>query len=404
MRLQQQVLFGGVMLLIARVALAQDRSPEPSTKVKAPVAGEVAAAVPDPDAREGWTRIVPKPLTIDGRLYTPTCSNAPGTTPDFSFFFRQGTADGLVVFFNGGGSCWNDETCSKPRLAGDRANFSDKENQGAAEVYKAQLLPGDGPAKMTGLLDRTDPRNPVRDWSMVFVPYCTGDVHSGSNTAQYKFPGTDKPFSIEHRGWDNMQVILHWMRSEVSPPAHLLVAGSSAGAYGAATHYASLRALFPQGRAVFLGDSGQGVTTPQFEQSRNLNWNYQLPPSVFGPNARNTPDREVVARLAAHFPKDRFGQVTCIRDATQTAFYAQMAPPPEQRSWTNKMLGELTTRQAAPNFRSYVADGATHTILRAPTFFTEKSGGQLFTAWLGALLKDDQLPDNQICPHSDRPQ
>lgn len=134
MRLQQQVLFGGVMLLIARVALAQDRSPEPSTKVKAPVAGEVAAAVPDPDAREGWTRIVPKPLTIDGRLYTPTCSNAPGTTPDFSFFFRQGTADGLVVFFNGGGSCWNDETCSKPRLAGDRANFSDKENQGAAEV------------------------------------------------------------------------------------------------------------------------------------------------------------------------------------------------------------------------------------------------------------------------------
>jgi hypothetical protein len=36
---------------------------------------------------------------------------------------------------------------------------------------------------MTGLLDRNNPKNPVHDWSMVFVPYCKGDVHSGSNTA-----------------------------------------------------------------------------------------------------------------------------------------------------------------------------------------------------------------------------
>ncbi|MFN9719898.1 MAG: pectin acetylesterase-family hydrolase [Planctomycetota bacterium] len=403
MRLRRQVVLCGLVLVIARWSIAEEDSLSPGDRVTVSNAGHSAACGPDTDAdaTEGWTRIVPNPVTIDGHLYTPTCSNAPGTTPTFSFFFRKGTADGLVVFFNGGGSCWNDETCSKPRLAGDRANFSGKDNQGPAEVYKAQLLPGDGPAQMTGLLDRSDSRNPVRDWSMVFVPYCTGDVHSGSNTAHYKYPGTDKPFTIEHRGWDNMQVILHWMRSEVARPAQLLVAGSSAGAYGAATHYASVRAMFPEARSVFLGDSGQGVTTPEFEQGRNLNWNYQLPHSVFGSHAQNTPDREVVARLAGHFPKDRFGQVTFVRDATQTAFYAQMAPKPDQLSWTHKMLQELTNRQAAPNFRSYVAAGETHTILRATIFFTEQSGGQPFTTWLGALLKDDQLPGNQICPNCD---
>jgi hypothetical protein len=37
---------------------------------------------------------------------------------------------------------------------------------------------------MTGLLDRANPQNPVRDWSLLFVPYCTGDVHSASNVPQ----------------------------------------------------------------------------------------------------------------------------------------------------------------------------------------------------------------------------
>ena len=165
----------------------------------------------------------------------------------------------------------------RSRLAGDRAFFSGKDDQDAVGVYKAELLPGDGPAPMTGLLDRTNPQNPVRDWSMLFVPYCTGDVHSGSNTARYTFPNSGKPFMIEHRGWDNMQVILLWMRTHVPQPAQLLVSGSSAGAYGAGTHFASLRTLYPDAHAVFLGDSGQGVTTPKFERVRNKNWNDQLP-------------------------------------------------------------------------------------------------------------------------------
>lgn len=355
-------------------------------------------------AGDGWVRIVPKPVTIKGRRYIPTCSDAPGTTPTFSYFYRKGTADGLAVFFNGGGACWNDGTCSKPRLAGDRAFFSGKHDQNAVGVYKAELLPGDGPSQMGGIFDRTNPQNPVRDWSMLFVPYCTGDVHSGSNTAHYKFPATGKPFTIDHRGWDNMQVIMHWMRTNVPQPAQLLVTGSSAGAYGATTHYTSLRALYPDARAVLLGDSGQGVTTAEFERVRNKNWNYQLPASVFGADTQKTPDSKVVAKLAAAFPKDRFAQFTTIHDATQTAFYAQMVSAQACNAWTNKMLSELASRQASANFRSYVAQGKTHTILRAPLFYSEQSGGMPFTAWLGALLQDARLPDQASCPTCQTPQ
>jgi len=326
------------------------------------------------------------------------------TTTEFSYYYHKGTADGLVVFFNGGGACWNDATCSKPRLAGDRAFFSGQDDQDAVGVYKAELLPGDGPGHMTGLLDHSDPRNPLRDWSMIFVPYCTGDVHSGSNTAHYTFPNTGKPFTIEHRGWDNMQVILNWMRTNLPQPARLLVTGSSAGAYGAGTHYTSLRALYPDARAVFLGDSGQGVTTPDFERLRNKSWKYQLPASVFAPDASNTPDSQVVAKLAAHFPNDRFAQFTSIHDATQTAFYAQMGSAQTCNAWTNTMTSELASRQALPNFRSYVAAGKTHTILRAPLFFSEQSAGMPFTAWLRDLLQNDTLPANASCPSCQAPQ
>ena len=352
-------------------------------------------ATPD-DTANGWVRIVPEPVTINGKLYSPTCSNAPGTDPTFSYYFRKGTGDGLAVFFNGGGACWNDATCSKPRLAGDKAMFSGKDDEDAQSVYKAELLPGDGPGHMKGILDPADPRNPVRDWSMLFVPYCTGDVHSGSNTAHYRFPDTGKPFTIEHRGWDNMQVIMHWMQANVPPPGRLLVSGSSAGAYGAATHFTALHQLYPNASAVYLGDSGQGVTPPEFEKARDASWNYQLPVSVFGPDAGATPDTEVVGRLAAFFPKDRFAQFTTIHDRTQTAFYAQMTQTYDCDAWTKKMTSQLTSRQSAPNFRSYVAQGDTHTILRSPLFYTEASGGTAFVDWLSALL-NGEMPANETC-------
>ncbi|MEB3361020.1 MAG: hypothetical protein VKI42_02720 [Synechococcaceae cyanobacterium] len=166
-----------------------------------------------------------------------------------------------------------------------------------------------------------------------------------------------------------MQVILHWMRSNVPQPAQLLVSGSSAdaygayGAYGAATHDTALRGLDPKARSVFLGDSGQGVTTPEFERVRNRNWNYQLAASVCAAEAQQMPDTKVVAKVVASFPTDRFGQFTSIHDATQTAFFAQMQSSQPCHAWTNTMGRERLSRQASPNFRSYVAQGKTHTIL-----------------------------------------
>ena len=336
----------------------------------------------------GWVRIEAKPMRIEGRLYEPTCSQAEGADAAYAFWYRQGTGDGLVVYFDGGGACWDDATCAMPRRAD-----GDPERR---TLYKAELMTADDPARMDGIFDLADPRNPVRDWSMVFIPYCTGDVHSGSNTARYRNPRTGEPYTIQHRGWDNTQVILHWMRGNVKPPSRLLVTGSSAGAYGAATHFAALRGMYPRGSAVFLGDAGQGVMTPDYFSKRNTSWNYRLPEKVFGRDAQLSPDIDMVARLAAHFPKDRFAQYTTSYDGIQRAFFGLMGAGKACDAWTVQMAQELGRRQTGPNFRSYLADGETHTILRSPLFFTEQSGGSPFTEWFRDLVRGPE-PANAAC-------
>ena len=357
------------------------------TGVATPTVQRVAD--PLPVTASEWVELTPDPVRIDGEVITATCSDAPGADPAFKFWARRGVSNNLVVYFDGGGACWDDVTCSLPRLARDA-----RDDDG---FYKGELIPGDNPNEMRGIFDLDNPRNPVRDWSFVYVPYCTGDVHSGSSTAHYTNPDTNAPYTIQHRGADNFRVVLEWMRANFDAPDEILVTGSSAGAYGAATHYGRIRDVFPGGRAVMLGDAGQGVTTPDFLELRNGNWQYDLPESVFGPDAQLTSDDDIVAMLAAHYPNDRFAQYTTAHDVTQSGFYALMGATNACQAWTAKMATDLTVRQErAANFRSYLADGQSHTILRSPLFYAEQSGGAPFAEWVSGLL-GDAAPENRAC-------
>lgn len=345
-------------------------------------------AAPLPEESHDWVELTPQPVEIDGVTYDPTCSGAPGSDPAFSFWARRGTENNLVVYFDGGGACWDDVTCAVPMLA--------REGGRSEGFYKAELMPTDNPRRMSGLFDLNNPRNPVRNWSFVFVPYCTGDVHSGSNDATYHNPDTGEAYTIHHRGADNFRVVLEWMRANFAAPDHILVSGSSAGAYGAATHYARIRDAFPAGQAAMLGDAGQGVTTPDFLERRNGNWRYQLPENVFGADAQLTSDDDIVSALAAHYPNDRFAQYTTAHDQTQAGFYALMGAQNACRAWAEKMVRDLARRQSAPNFRSYLAAGASHTILRERLFYTEQSGGAPFADWVAELVNGGGI-ENRAC-------
>lgn len=370
--------------LAAALALTGCTAPQ-AAHIAAPQVLAAADASASVFAPGDWAEITPEPTRIDGRSVTATCSNAPGGDPAFRFWFRRGGADGLVIFFDGGGACWDDFTCSVPWLATGRADDG---------FYKAEILAGDDPRRFGGLFEFGDARNPVRDWSFVFVPYCTGDVHLGENTQTYRNVDSGEPFDIRHRGADNFSVVLDWVERNMAAPERLLVAGSSAGAYGAVGHYHRIREAFPRADAIMFADAGQGVATAEFSAATAARWGYRAP--------RALRDGDTVSRLASLYPRDRFAQFTTAHDRTQSAFYALMGVENACAAWSAQMRAELSQRQRAPNFRSYVAAGQAHTILRSPAFYTETSGGGLFLDWFKALL-DGAAPQNLACVNCDRP-
>jgi len=83
-------------------------------------------------------------------------------------------------------------------------------------------------------------RESVRDWSFVYIPYCTGDIHMGSATKTYSNagnPNVPATFAIQHRGFDNFMVVLDWITKNFDGPKNILVTGSSAGGYGASANF-----------------------------------------------------------------------------------------------------------------------------------------------------------------------
>ena len=83
------------------------------------------------------------------------CQCADGS--EFSFWSREGDPEKVVLFFQGGGACFTAEMCS----------FTDG-------TYTVQADGSQVTLGSAGVFDAANEANPFRDYSFVFVPYCTG--------------------------------------------------------------------------------------------------------------------------------------------------------------------------------------------------------------------------------------
>lgn len=371
------------------------------------LAGPALADGPPPKpfksmAPHQWTELPAAPTVIDGETVTPGCSGLPGTDPAYRFWVRRGNAHKVVVFFEGGGACWDSLTCTFP--------INPALPAAVPQFYKASILPGDTPLETGGLFDNKNPANPVKDWTVVYLPYCTGDLHLGAATRSYLNVGhpvlpLPASYQIHHRGHANFRVVLKWM-SDNLPDAHeLLVTGSSAGGYGATGNFGWLREAYPKADAFLLADASQGVTTASWDSGLlavspllpgRTSWNMRLPPWIFGNDISALRGGEITRGVAEFYAGDRVGQYTTAWDGVQALFYGVMeqfyppggAEPNVCKDWNAQMIDGLNFTAGAANFRAYVGAGDAHTIMRSDKFYTEASAGVGFSGWLAAMLKD----------------
>lgn len=129
---------------------------------------------------------------------------------------RDNDSNNLLIYFELGGACFNGNTCDTSLTV--------------TKITEETRLPIWG---MQGIFDFGNPQNPFKDYNIVYIPYCTGDVHTGSNK-NTKVPGYEP--LVQFVGGENYAIFLGHILATFPRLDKLVLSGFSGGALGAAFH------------------------------------------------------------------------------------------------------------------------------------------------------------------------
>jgi hypothetical protein len=295
----------------------------------------------------------------------------------FAFYVSPGTSNKVIVEFSGGGACWNDVTCGVADSL-----FSD-------EVIEPK------PEDIRGFYDHTNPKHPMKDWTHVFIPYCTGDIHWGDSVQTYG--KGSKQVTINHKGAVNTRAVLAWVYENFAEPDKAFVTGCSAGSYGSILWSAHLREHYKskKTRLYQFGDSGAGVITADFFQQSFPAWNPQANfPSWLGVDFSSL-DRLALLynAIGSAYKSDRFAQFNYRFDETQVFFFTAMGGK-DEAAWNGEMRASMAEiREKNENFRYFLPEGKQHCTLPYERFYTDKVGDKLLVDWLDDYVNDRDVSD-----------
>ncbi|NUP06715.1 MAG: hypothetical protein HOW73_11735 [Polyangiaceae bacterium] len=149
------------------------------------------------------------------------------------------TSDDVVIFLMGGNACFNFASCLI--VANPDGYGSEKFDNDVADFLSASPY-----------FDRQNPDNPFRDYSYVFVPYCTGDVHAGDKADVVI---NDKTYQFH--GFSNMRQYLERIVPTFTDASSVVLTGVSAGGFGAAYNYDQVASAFGNDvNVTLIDDSG----------------------------------------------------------------------------------------------------------------------------------------------------
>lgn len=281
---------------------------------------------------------------------------------------NPGTNDDLVIFLNGGGACSSGVTCFTWKTATTLGPFGSTE-------FNAQL-----PQVQGTILDRAVTGNPFATSTLVYFPYCTGDVHGGDKVATY----TDVPGTVHHMGHTNVLAFMKRLAATYTTPPHLAVTGSSAGGFGTLVNYQAIRAYYPAADSILIDDSGPALESnggPLIEAGF-VSWGIAdvVDPLCGGAGICEPDLAKGFAALIKDYPSDRFSLLSWNEDDVIDQFY-QISPA----DFTTQLL-QMNTDVIVPaaNARAFIAAGVYHTMLGIPAQVSQN--GITLIDWLAAQV------------------
>jgi hypothetical protein len=203
-------------------------------------------------------------------------------------YVHYGTANKLFIYLEGGGACSSPTFCSHNPAAVDQAFPGGAQSQGqtiggslgsvTGGPYQAPYVPtaasGLTAAYSPGIFDFTNAANPVKDWSGVYIPYCTGDVHFGTaDNVMIPGDGVLPALTNQHFvGYRNMQKFIGHLVPTFPGATQVLLTGASAGGFGAGLNYGMVQDSFGTVPVTVLDDSGPPFTTADLPACIQKQW------------------------------------------------------------------------------------------------------------------------------------
>ncbi len=339
----------------------------------------------------------PPPLTwawvpIEGSM----CSD--GSQTGIGIETGPGASPNVLVFLDGGGACWDYLTCWV-------ANTAPRRSFGAATLDERIRE-----ARAGSVLDRDAPGNPYKDFTFVFVPYCTGDVHSGARSPTY-VPATAE---WHHNGRVNVSKAFEHLAIALPPPAKVVVSGSSAGGFGSLLAFKKAKAAWPTAKGYLVDDSGPplaniptltiGLWVASWDLATVvLDVCGDACGDIFNPTLA-----PVIPALAATYPGDRFALLSSTRDDVIRGFFGEFTTTFPYVQQMDAQEFEASLRALANDIEDdspetppgethvFIVPGTTHPMLDRPGNFT--SEGVTLFEWLRRQVEDDPAWSAAIPP------
>ena len=316
-------------------------------------------------ADSAWEQVVPG----------GDCECADGS--EFSFWERSADPTKVVLFLEGGGACWDAETCA----------FTTEDST----TYTWNATNEDR-AFRGGIFDRTNPDNPFADHTFIFVPYCTGDVHLGDVTREYS-----PELTVEHSGYLNSTTALTYLAENYPDATEVVVVGESAGSVAAPVYGGLVADLLPDADVTVLADSsGAYPDDPDVNVEILGQWGiFETMPDWDvndGLTARDWGIPRFWVQAGLHDPDIVLARFDFAYDEVQT-FFMDLAGLDSSDLATSIDANEAAIEAAGVTQHSYTAPGTDHVIVGDDLFYTIEVDGVTLVDWVAALIAGAPLDD-----------
>ena len=263
-----------------------------------------------------------------------------GNGSQYRVFIMRATdsqyANDLTLYLEPGGACWDYDSCTgKTGIRGAaNPNGIPKNYMSFIDMINPFKKGGSPMGLISPIIWKNNPTGDnveTSKWNKVFIPYCTGDVHSGNRVVTYEDPsGKEDPITFHHVGATNIEKVIDYLEKEFGGPDRMLVTGCSAGGAGALTNYHFFRQALEPKQSFLLNDSGPIFPAPgrgnQFPLQQHIEgvWNLSYITDKYerdGVGVDFSADYgQISSALARHYPEDPLAITLFKRDGNYSAY------------------------------------------------------------------------------------